>query len=204
MIRVICGDISPLTEPEYQRLYEKATQDRKLKADRYRRQEDSLRCVAADALLRYALGNSDYVIEKTSSGKPFIRGRENFHFNLSHAGNWVVMAYGHSEVGVDVETVRMDTNIEAIARRFFAPEEQSFVFQEEADRHQRFFRIWTGKESYVKYLGTGLNMDLASFSVLSMDQGIRIHHRMLPDGSHLSLCITEHDYLFELLDLRRL
>ena len=204
MISVICTDISRLTSKDYQALYEKASAERKRRADRYRRQEDSLRCVAADALLRYALGTASYTAQKESNGKPFIKGKDNFHYNLSHAGNWVVIAYGDSEVGVDVEELRVDTDIEAIARRFFTTEEQYYVFEEDKNRRQRFFEIWTGKESYLKYLGTGLAKDMTSFSVLSLEPKVRLHHRTLPNGSLLSLCTTEMDYLFELLDAQRL
>ena len=96
MTRVICVDISRLTPPDYQALYAKASDERKRGAERYRRREDSLRCVGADALLRYELGTSDYTVEKSPSGKPFIRGREAFCYNLSHAGNWVGIAFGDS------------------------------------------------------------------------------------------------------------
>ena len=204
MTRVICADISGLDPLDYQALYAKASDERKRRADRYRRREDSLRCVAADALLRYALGTASYTAQKSPDGKPFIEGKENFHYNLSHAGKWVVIAYGDSEVGVDVEKLRADTDIEAIARRFFATEEQRYVFEEETNRRQRFFEIWTGKESYLKYLGTGLKRDLTSFSVLSLKPEIHLHYQTLPDGYSLCLCTTEMDYLFELLDLQRL
>lgn len=204
MIRVICTDISGLSPSDYQALYEKSSDERKMRADRYRRREDSIRCVAAGALLRYALGTSEYTVEKTPDGKPFIKGKECFHYNLSHSGRWVVIAFGDSEVGVDVEELRADADIEAIARRFFTTEERHYVFEAEQDQRQRFFEIWTGKESYLKYLGTGLKTDMTAFSVLSPEPDVRLHHRTLTDGSWLSLCTTENDYLFELLDAQRL
>lgn len=204
MIRVICTDISALSPSDYQALYEKASAERKVRADRYRRWEDSLRCVVADALLRHALGTCEYTVEKTASGKPFIKGRENFHYNLSHSGNWVVIAFGDTEVGVDVEKPRTNIDMDAIARRFFATEEQRYVFKEETNRVSRFCEIWTGKESYLKYMGTGLKKDLTSFNVLSLEPEIRLHYQTLPGGYSLCLCTTEMDYLFELLDLQRL
>ena len=204
MIRVICVDISRLTSLDYQVLYAKASDERKHRADRYHRWEISLRCVAADALLRYALGTADYTDRTTPDGKPFILGKESFHYNLSHSGSWVVIAFGDSEVGVDVERLRADTRIEGVAMRFFTAEEQRYVFREENNRHQRFLEIWTGKESFLKYLGTGLKRKLTAFSVLSLGPEVRLHHRTLPDGSLLCLCTTEKDYLFELLDAQRL
>ena len=204
MIRVICTDISGLTSWDYQVLYEKSSDERKQRADRYRRPMDSLRCVAADALLRYALGTSDYTVEKTAAGKPFIKGRIDFHYNLTHSGNWVALAFGDSEMGVDVEKIRPETDIEAIASRFFSAEEQAYIWAEPAQSRCRFFEVWTGKESYLKYLGTGLKKDLTSFSVLSLEPEVRLYHRMLDENYWLSLCTTCDDYLFELLDLQRL
>lgn len=204
MVSVICVDISRLSDSDYQALYEKATNERKHRAECCRYREDSLRCVAGDALLRLALGNSAYTVAKTELGKPFIQGREDFHFNLSHGGNWAVIAFGSSEVGVDVECRRRDTDIEAVARRYFSPDERQYVFQEEKDRHRRFYEIWTGKESYLKYLGTGLRKSLASFSVFSLEPELRLHRWMLPDGSCLCLCTKDRDCALSLLDLRQL
>lgn len=202
MIRVICADLSGLSDGDYRRLYEKATPERRARADRYIRREDALRCVAADALLRYALGGVGYTAEKREGGKPWLPEHPDFHFNLSHAGRWVVLACGDSEVGVDVEELRPGTDTEAIARRFFTPEEQRYVL-EAADPLKRFFEVWTAKESYLKYLGTGLRGGLGSFSVLS-ELPVRLHRRILNDGSPLCLCTTETDYSFELPDVQRL
>lgn len=204
MIRVICVDVSMVDQKAYNTLYEKASPERRRRADRYRKQEDSIRCVTADALLRYALGAETYTVEKTPSGKPYISGREDFCYNLSHSGSWVVIAFGDTEVGVDVEELQSNTDMEAITRRFFVPEEQKYIFEDKERQQQRFFEIWTGKESYLKYLGTGMEKTLTSFSVLSPELGVRIHHRRLPGGCSLSLCTTDDDYSFELLDVQQL
>lgn len=204
MIQVLCVDLSSADEGTYNRLYGQASPARKARADRYRRREDALRCVAADALLRRILGTDYCRMEKTADGKPFLPERPDFHFNLSHSGNWAVIAWGSCEVGVDVEAFCEHTNMEAITRRFFAEEEQRYIFAEESHRRERFFEIWTGKESYLKYLGTGLKKDLTSFSVLSLEQGIRMNRKKLPDGSWLSLCATENDVSWEMMDVRHL
>lgn len=204
MIQVICTDISGLTSSDYQVLYEKSSNERRTRADRYRRRTDAFRGVTADGLLRYVLGTSDYTVEKTASGKPFIKGRKDFHYNLTHSGNWVVLAFGDSEIGVDVEKICADTDIETIASRFFSSEEQQYIWEEPAQSRCRFFEIWTGKESYLKYLGTGLRQDLTSFSVLSLNSTVQLHHRKLDDTHCLSLCTTCDDFLLELLDVQRL
>lgn len=203
MTRVICSDISEL-EKAYPALYAGASAERRQRADRYRRREDALRCLAAGALLRHALGTAEYTTAKGPFGKPYIEGNNRFHYNLSHCGSWVVIAFGDSEVGIDVEKICMDPGKESIARRYFTPDEQAYVFETAALAPQRFFEVWTGKESYLKYLGTGLHKDLASFSIFAPEPAVRLYHRLLPGGYSLTLCTTDDNYLFELLDAQRL
>lgn len=204
MIRVICADISHLTEADYRLLYEKASPERRARADRYRHREDALRCVTADALLCYVLGTADYRVGKASFGKPFIEGKEQFHYNLSHSGSWVVLACGNREVGVDVEHINRDTDVDAVANRFFSPDERQYLRQKPGDSRSRFFEIWTGKESYLKYLGTGLKRDLTSFSIFRLEPPVRLYHRELDEAHCLSLCAACDDYSFELLDVQHL
>lgn len=204
MIHIICTDISCVEETAYKALYKKASPRRRNRADRYRGKADAVRCLTAEALLRYALGTGDFTEEKTPDGKPYIPGKPDFHYNLSHSGSFVVLAFGDSEVGVDVEKIRTDTDIEAIAGRFFSPEEQRYIREDPVQSRCRFFEVWTGKESYVKFLGTGLKKDLTSFSVLSLEPGVRLHQRRLPGDYCLSLCTADDGYLFELLDVQRL
>lgn len=174
MIHIACIDITPLTPGDYQRLYAGASPERRRRSDRYRREEDKLRCVAADALLRYAvretLDITDFTVIQDANGKPCIENAEQFHFNLSHSGPWVVIAWGGSPVGIDVQQIRMDSGKELIARRHFTAGEQAYVFAAQGEcRAERFFTVWTAKESWLKYLGTGIRQPLDSFDVLSED-----------------------------------
>ena len=128
MIHVVCCDIESIGIDEYRRLFDASPVERQSRAEGYLRQEDKVRCVTAHALVRYAvektLNLSEFTVERDEWGKPHIQGREDFYFNLSHSGSWVVIAYGESPVGVDVEQIRMEAGKENIARRHFTPEEQ--------------------------------------------------------------------------------
>ena len=199
MTWVICSDISKLMSA-YPALYAAASPERRQRADRYRRKEDALRCLAAGALLRYALGTTEYTIGKGAFGKPYIEGQDSFHYNLSHSGNWVAIAYGHREVGIDVEKISLDAGKETIARRYFTSDEQAYVFEKKDLTPQRFFEVWTGKESYLKYLGTGLQKNLTSFSIFSLEPEVKLYHRTLPGGYSLTVCTTDDSYVLELPD----
>ena len=162
MIQVLYVNISQASEEDYRRLYERASQERRERADRYLRREDALRCVTAEALLRYATGRTDLSVAHTPEGKPYLTDAPDFHFSLTHSGDYVAIAYGPSPVGVDIEQIRHDGIRPGIAQRFFTPAEQAF-----ATTPEKFFQIWSMKESYLKFLGTGLAYPLQSFDVLA-------------------------------------
>ncbi len=204
MIRIVCADLSGGTPQMYDRLYALASPERKQRADRYRRQDDKLRCVAADALLRNALGTADYTVAKHRYGKPYLPEYPDFHFNLSHSGRYAVLAWGTPEMGIDVQEHNPGTDFAALAAFGFAPDERDYVFRSEAHMQQRFYEIWTGKESYLKYIGKGLGMDLRSFSVLRPAPDIRYLRPSFDEGYSLCLCTTENQFTFELLNIRQL
>lgn len=199
MTHILIFNISGIDESAYRILYGRSMPGRQQRADRYLRQDDRIRCVCAGALLQFALGRDDFEIETTPSGKPLVKDRPDFCFNLSHSGDWVVIAYGNRPVGIDIEKIDWNTGKENIARRFFTADEQAFVFgQSEQGRAERFYEIWTSKESYLKYLGTGLRKALDSFSVLQLSSPNRF--TLQPDsGYSLSLWTQEEAY-----DLTRL
>jgi 4'-phosphopantetheinyl transferase len=194
MIDLLCADISQISELDYARLFEKASPQRQLRANRYRRWEDKVRCVVADALVRHAvkksLGISDYAVMQDDGGKPYIQGQKNFHFNLSHSGRWVAIAYGDSPVGLDVQQMQIDNiKVQRICRLFAQDEAKYILEAEKQSQIDRFFQVWTAKESYLKYLGTGLCKALNSFSVLNeaTHPGVEFFTN-LRDGYCMTLC----------------
>ena len=70
------------------------------------------------------------------------------------------------EVGVDVEKVRRQNDVEKIAERFFSLHERRELERVSGDDlHQAFFRCWTRKEAYIKAKGEGLSLPLHQFDV---------------------------------------
>lgn len=206
MIHIACLDISSIDDETYRRLYAQSCPQRRQRADRYLRTEDKLRCIAADALLRHALAQTlqitDYTIATGPFGKPYLRDREDFHYNISHSGRWVVIAYGTTPVGIDVEKFRTNVKKNVIASRSFTDAEQAYLScGDEVLRTKRFFQIWTAKESYLKYLGTGLHRSLSSFSVLPDPPEPDLHFHSIPLPDHyMTLCSQEQHYTVDHLD----
>ncbi len=99
-------------------------------------------------------------------GKPFLPDYV-IEFNLSHSGDYALIAIAHSRnVGVDVEQLRADIEIESLAGRYFSPREVSELMAlPPQQRLIGFFNCWTRKEAYIKARGLGLSLPLDSFDV---------------------------------------
>ena len=108
------------------------------------------------------------MLGRTEDGKPFLAGLPGLHFNLSHSGDYIACAFSDEEVGLDLqEHSRPHTSIVRIARRFFTAREYEAIQALPSDENAAspdnsacrlalFYRLWSIKEAYLKYLGCGL------------------------------------------------
>ena len=193
MVRIICFDLSTLDDGTWQKLLEQASPERKHRAQQCRKEETARQCILSEALLRYGLfmqygAVPSFTVDCTEGGKPVAPEFPAFQFNLSHCGNWVVFAWSDKPVGIDVQ--RCVEEKPTLVRRHFTRLEQEYVFagQEAAERARRFCEIWTAKESWLKYLGTGLTVDLRSFDVLDGSLPVRFHRSELSGRYTLCIC----------------
>lgn len=99
-------------------------------------------------------------------GKPFLPDHK-MEFNLSHSGDFALIAVARGrKVGVDVELIREDVELENLAARYFSPREVSeFMALSPEQRTLGFFNCWTRKEAYIKAQGRGLSLPLDGFDV---------------------------------------
>lgn len=97
-------------------------------------------------------------------GKPYLPDFPEVHFNVSHAGEYALCALSDAPVGCDVERIRPLSP--HLPERVLSPEElASLTAQPEGtERETLFFRFWTLKESYLKAVGCGITVELASVS----------------------------------------
>jgi 4'-phosphopantetheinyl transferase len=102
-------------------------------------------------------------------GKPSLspRHESRLEFNISHSGDRCLIALGEVQMlGVDVERIRPLENWMDIAERFFAPRETEQLSVLPPNLvGAAFFGTWASKEAYIKALGLGLALNLASFEV---------------------------------------
>jgi 4'-phosphopantetheinyl transferase len=101
-------------------------------------------------------------------GKPSLADpASDVQFSVSHSGDWALLAVAHGrQVGIDLEAIKADIEIEKLAERFFSPREcQSLRALPAESRLAAFFRYWTCKEAFLKAQGVGLSRGLGSFDV---------------------------------------
>ena len=155
--------------------------DEVTRASRFHFPIDRQHFVASRALLRtilagYLCAHANHLtFSYSAKQKPSLGPRHaasGITFNLSHAAGIALYAFSRRrDLGVDVERVRADFDVEAIARRFFSVHEQRQLFDlPPAERADAFFRCWTRKEAYVKATGDGLSLPLSQFDV-SLEPG---------------------------------
>lgn len=94
-----------------------------------------------------------------SHGKPELSGGQRLHFNISHSGDWLLMAFHPSQaVGVDVQRIDTGMNWRPIAERCFArPIINKILEQPERNRQQHFIQAWCELEARLKCRGIGLS-----------------------------------------------
>ena len=120
------------------------------------------------------LGNDRIVFEKQEHGKPYLKGNPEFYFSLSHTKNAIAAAFSECEVGVDLERVKaIDCRV---AKRAFSPKEQTHVLSHQ-NKDLAFYEVWTRKEAYLKWTGTGLSAPLNSFDTYDAENSDRIYTR---------------------------
>jgi 4'-phosphopantetheinyl transferase len=150
--------------------------DEAARAGRFRFPVDHHRYAATRGLLRkllagylsadpLALNFSYSAKEKPSLSPPY--SESGITFNISHSGGVSLLAFTRKrEIGVDVEEVRTDFEVDTIARRFFSSKErEQLVALPREKRFEAFFRCWTQKEAYIKATGDGLSLPLSQFDV---------------------------------------
>ena len=98
-------------------------------------------------------GIEEYEFIKNENGKPFLKSIPVF-FSISHTDGFCAVCISDSEVGIDCEKIDESYRgkIELFSDRYFVDNELALLTKSE-NKVLDFFRIWTGKEAYIKKFG---------------------------------------------------
>ena len=126
-------------------LLEKVSDSQREKAMKYKNEVDQIRSLA-----------SSYLVNKLSKepllfndmGKPFFENGP--CFNISHSGQYIVMAVSNKDIGVDIEENK-EKDMSSLIRIF--NEAEAKMIKEHAD----FYYLWCAKESLIKCIGSSIN-----------------------------------------------
>ncbi|MBD2177270.1 4'-phosphopantetheinyl transferase superfamily protein [Pseudanabaena sp. FACHB-1998] len=153
---------------EVDRLWQFLSEEERSRADRYKREYLKRNFVAARGNLRVILAQwlacepQEIVFSYSDRGKPYIaKMPKPPYFNMSHSGDLAIYAVcSDREVGIDVEYINLNADVDSIANRYFLRSEQQ-VLQRLGDRAKHlanlaFYQAWTLKEAYGKATGQGI------------------------------------------------
>lgn len=126
---------------------------------------------------------------KNEYGKPYYENI-NIRFNKSNTLDLSVLIIDNKECGIDIERIRKYD--EVMAKRILSREEYDFVNRNNKDF--TFTLIWTLKESYLKCIGTGLNLNLKDISfvkdnkILKTKNNYNLNYFIYEDKYIISYC----------------
>ncbi|EMB87565.1 4'-phosphopantetheinyl transferase superfamily protein [Streptococcus mutans] len=122
-------------------------------------------------------------------GKPNLK-RKGIFYSISHSGKYITCAISNKTVGIDIQQ-HVEKFEEIIY--FFSPSEKKYLASISLHKIliKEFFKIWTVKESYVKFLGKGLYKELDSFSLFLDKKKIIERNRVVEGILYKNFSISE-------------
>lgn len=203
-MKIYCLNVVNLTKVPYEKLKLMVSEERGKKADGKKKLEDRYKCLYTELFLRYVFEDNGFCTENfklfyNECGKPYYDKIK--YFNISHSDEWIVIAIGATEIGVDIERIKEGRNrsLESI----FKQSENDYINSFPQYEQCRYItQIWTLKESYVKYLGKSIIEELKNFSVDPLNKRIitkegepllelKVGSMLFEEDYYLSFCSEE-------------
>jgi 4'-phosphopantetheinyl transferase len=153
-----------ISATECDRLWQFLSADERSRADRFKREYLKRNFIAARGNLREILAPrlgcepKQVQFSYRDRGKPYIQNFQGIYFNLSHSQDFAIYAVcSDREVGIDLEYINPQCDVDSIAERYFLPSEQKIISNLcDRDKYLAFYHAWTLKEAYSKATGEGI------------------------------------------------
>ncbi len=159
MTKVYIATLSLYSAEEASEKYEKI-KSHFISSDRISERKESVvgRILLHKALERLNIGK--YTVEYKGNQKPLLKCEKGLCFNISHSGDYVVLALSEDEVGCDIQEIR-PYNPKVAGRNYCENETQ--LIEDSENKDEVFIRFWALKESILKFTGKGLSGGLSSY-----------------------------------------
>jgi 4'-phosphopantetheinyl transferase len=134
------------------------------RGDKYYQTKDKNRFIISRGALRHVL--SLYLNQPAVSitfntdinKKPFVENQSDVQFNISHSGDWILIAIANTTIGADVEFINYNFQYIDVLEDNFSMDEIKQI--KENNAIETFFKFWTRKESITKTTGKGLDENI--------------------------------------------
>lgn len=153
---------------EYERFIPKLSNDRQQRIASLKQDKDKIISFFSELMLMFCISKTlninhiDVSYYRNQQGKPYLPDNNSYHFSLSHSNGLIAFSEHSRPIGLDVEFIKPHPR--RTAERFFTNSERQYINSSPLPEIA-FYEIWTSKEAYIKYLGTGLSTPLSSFDV---------------------------------------
>lgn len=148
------------TDAEVARMLPLVSPQRREEALRYAHTHGRFCCLKSYFMLLELIGAVSPTLDNTTPefiygehGKPFIPGRDDIQFSISHTKNAIAVAISSFPIGIDIEQIKHAS--EALIRKTMNAEEQQQIAAS-AHPDATFTALWTQKEAVLKLRGTGI------------------------------------------------
>ncbi|KEJ00115.1 hypothetical protein N494_03655 [Clostridium botulinum A2B7 92] len=138
--------------------------------DDYKNDHDKLNMLLSEMIVKmiyskmYKLNLKTININVDPFGKPSISNSYNFNYSISHTSTYLACCVSNHNIGIDIEVCQhMD---ESLLQLICTPKELDYILNSNY-RNISSTMIWTRKEAYYKFIGTGLQDNINEFDTLN-------------------------------------
>jgi 4'-phosphopantetheinyl transferase len=183
------------------------------RANRYHFIKDKNRFIICRTLLKFFLAEhiglevDKIFLDSDFNKKPFLPSHPSVCFNVTHAGDYAIIAIAKSPIGVDLEYVNKGFDYKVMLPTIFDKIEIDKIVKSK-EKHLTFYRFWTRKEAIVKAIGKGVDDDFLKLpvtdgfhsipsSIMGHYENIKVFSFNLNDDYVGALALTEDIHNFD-------
>ncbi|RNL52567.1 4'-phosphopantetheinyl transferase family protein [Pedobacter jejuensis] len=181
------------------------TADELTKASKFKQARDTKRYVIGKFYSKMILAKminkkpADIHFQFNEYKKPYIN---NINFNISHSGDYVVLAISPYAVGIDIEAINPVLDYQELIHQCFKEEEIKRITDLDS-----FYLFWTRKEALLKATGEGLTDNLPTINCTEeKTERFGVFYELkslkLNDGYFLSTASPDHQSIYKYWHLK--